>query len=96
MNNAAVGGSKGMGTAATVVGVILQLTVGFFTVTAIGLVGVPVWGIVVLAGAWLAAAAFLVRTVRQTPLTALLVPAANAVVLWGAVAAGGAWLGWSA
>jgi hypothetical protein len=55
-----------------------------------------VWGIVLLAGAWLAASASLVYLARRRPLLTLVVPAANALVLWGIVAAGGAWLGWSA
>ena len=80
---------------AAVVGGLTQVTVGFFTVTAIGLVSVPLWASFVLVGTWLAATAILARTVRHTPLLAVLVPVANGVLLWGMIAAGEAWLGWS-
>jgi hypothetical protein len=83
-------------TVATVIGGVGQLVVGYFTLAAIGLIGMPVWGIVLLAGAWLAASAALVFLARRRPLLTLAVPVANAVMLWGVVAAGGAWLGWSA
>lgn len=83
-------------TAATVVAGAGQLVVGYFTLAAIGLIAVPVWGIVLLAGAWLAASAALVYLARRRPLVTLVVPVANALVLWGVVAAGGAWFGWSA
>lgn len=81
---------------AAVVSAVLQLIVGYFTLGAIGLISVPLWAIVVLAGLWLAAVALLVRSVRRAPLLALLVPVANALALWGVVAAGGALLGWNA
>lgn len=83
-------------TAATVAAGAGQLVVGYFTLAAIGLIGVPVWGIVFLASAWLAAGASLVALARRRPLLTLVVPTANAAVLWGVAAAGGAWLGWSA
>ena len=73
-----------------------QLLVGYFTLAAIGLIAVPVGGIVLLAGAWLAASAALVYLARRRPLLTLVVPLANVLVLWGVVAAGGAWFGWSA
>lgn len=83
-------------TAVTVIAGAGQLVVGYFTLAAIGLIAMPVWSIVLLAGAWLVASAALVALARQRPLVTLLIPAANALVLWGVVAAGGAWLGWSA
>lgn len=82
--------------AAMVVAGAGQLLVGYFTLAAIGLIAVPVWGIVLLAGAWLAASATLVYLARRRPLLTLVVPVINTVVLWGVVAAGGAWFGWSA
>lgn len=102
MNSHAVGDQRNIGgrdrlwILAAVVGGALQLTVGFYTMTAIGLVSVPVWAIIVLAGVWLAAAVLFVRTVRHAPLVAALVPVVNGLLLWGAIAAGGAWLGWTA
>ncbi len=90
------GPGRGTWVIAAVLVAIMHLTVGFFTVGAIGLVSVPAWGIVVLVGTWAAAAALLVRTVRRTPLIAMLVPVANALVLWGVVMVGEAWLGWTA
>jgi hypothetical protein len=89
-------GRSGWVIAATAVGVILQLIVGFFTNAAVGLISVPVWAIVLLVVAWVAATVLLVRTVRRLPLVALVIPAANAALLWAVVAAGGAWLGWTA
>lgn len=83
-------------TAAAIAAGAGQLVVGYFTLAAIGLVAVPVWGIALLAGAWLAAGATLVYLARRHPLLTLAVPAANALVLWAVVAAGGAWFGWSA
>ncbi len=83
-------------TAAVVAAGAGQLVAGYFTLAAIGLVAVPVWGIVLLAGAWLAASVALVYLARRRPLLTLVVPAANVLVLWGVVAAGGAWFGWSA
>lgn len=83
-------------TAATIAAGAGQLLVGYFTLAAIGLIGVPLWGIILLASAWLAATAILVRLAQRRPLLTLVVPAANALVLWGFVAAGGAWFGWSA
>lgn len=80
---------------AAVVGGAAQLTVGFFTMTAIGLVSVPLWAAAALVGAWLAAAAVLVATIRRTPVLAVLPPVVNGLVLWGAIAAGEAWLGWT-
>lgn len=102
MNSQAVGGRRNMGgrqklwVLAAVVGGVIQATVGFFTMTAIGLVSVPLWAAVALVGVWLAATALMVRTVRQAPLVAALIPVANGLLLWGMVAAGGAWLGWTA
>ena len=90
-----LGGRKRTWILAAAVGGLTQVGVGFFTVTAMGLVGVPVWAGVVLVGSWLAAAAIFARTVRHAPLPALLVPVANGVVLWGMIAAGETWLGWS-
>lgn len=75
---------------------VLQVLVGYFTVTAIGLIGVPPWAIAALAGLWLAAVALLVLGGRRRPMAAPLVPLANGLLLWGAVAAGEAWLGWMA
>jgi hypothetical protein len=89
-------GPSGWVIAAIAVGAILQLVVAFFTNAAIGLISVPVWAIVLLVGAWVAATVLLVRTVRRVPLVALVIPAANAAFLWAVVAAGGAWLGWTA
>lgn len=83
-------------TVATVIGGAGQLVVGYFTLAAIGLIGVPVWGIVLLAGGWLAAGAALVFVARRRPLLTMVVPVASALVLWAVVAVGGAWLGWSA
>jgi hypothetical protein len=79
-----------------VVAGIAQLAVGFFTFSAIGLISVPVWAIVLLAALWLAGAVVLVRNGRHAPLVAVAVPVVNALLLWGIVAAGGAWLGWNA
>lgn len=83
-------------TVATVIGGAGQLVVGYFTLAAIGLIGVPVWGIVLLAGGWLAASAALVYLARRRRLLTAMVPVASALVLWAVVAVGGAWLGWSA
>lgn len=102
MNTQAVGSPRNFGdrqklwVLAAVVGGVMQLTVGFFTVTGIGLVSVPLWAAAALVGAWVAAAALLVRTVRRAPLMAVLIPVANGALLWGLMAAGGAWLGWTA
>lgn len=102
MNSHAVGDQRNIGgrhrlwVLPAVAGGVLQLTVGFYTIAAIGLVSVPVWAIIVLAGVWLAAAVLFVRTVRHAPFMAALVPVANGLLLWGAIAAGGAWLGWTA
>lgn len=73
----------------------LQLVVGFFTITAIGLVGVPLWAAAGLAVLWIAAALLLVR-LRRKPLAVLLVPVVNALLLWATISAGEAWLGWTA
>lgn len=74
----------------------LQLTVGWFTLTAIGLISVPPWAMAVLVGLWLAATVLLVTVARRRPLVAPLVPLGNALLLWGAVAAGEMLLGWTA
>jgi hypothetical protein len=94
----ATGHTKGfrMERVATGMGLVLQLVVGYFTLTAIGLISVDLWAMVVLIGAWVVAVVLLIRLARRAPLVALLVPAGNALVLWGLVAAGGAWLGWTA
>ena len=76
-------------------GGLAHLTVGFFTMSAIGLVSVPLWAGIVLVSAWLAAAAAFVLMVRRNPVMALLAPVANGLVLWGAIAAGEAWFGWT-
>ena len=78
-----------------VVGGLTQMTVGFFTMTAIGLVGIPLLASVALAATWMAAAATFVLTVRRNPVLALFVPVANGLLLWGVITAGEAWLGWS-
>lgn len=78
-----------------VVGGILQLTVGFFTITAIGLIGVPLWAAIVLVGAWIVAAGLFVRSVRSSPLMAIAAPVGNGVLLWALTAAGQAWWGWT-
>ena len=83
-------------TVATVVAGAGQLVVGYFTLAAIGLIAVPLWGIVALAGSWLVGSAALMYLARRRPVLAIAVPVANALVLWGLVAAGGAWMGWSA
>lgn len=88
------GGQRAWTLAALVAG-LMQLTVGFFTVTAIGLISVPLWAIVGLVSAWIGATAILVRTVRHTPLVAALIPLANGLLLWGVIAAGEAWFGWT-
>jgi hypothetical protein len=74
----------------------LQLVVGFFTVTAIGLIGLPLWAAFGLAGVWMVAAVLLVRTARRAALAAPLVPVVNSLVLWAVVTAGDVWLGWTA
>jgi hypothetical protein len=81
---------------AAAAGGLLQLVVGFYTATAIGLISVPLWAAVVLLGAWAAAAVTFVALVRRAPVQALLLPLINGLLLWGLVAAGGAWWGWTA
>lgn len=81
---------------AVTVAAVLQLVVGYFTVAAIGLISVPVWAIVLLAAAWLVAAAVLVRAARRRPLATPLVPVVNGLLLWAVVTAGDIWLGWTA
>ena len=90
-----LGGRKRIWILAAVIGGLAQVTVGFFTMTAIGLVSVPLWAGVVLVSAWLAAAAVFVVMIRRKPVLALLAPAANGLVLWAVIAAGEAWLGWT-
>ena len=90
-----LGGRKRTWIVAAVLGGLTQVGVGFLTVIAIGLVGVPLWAAVVLVGTWLAAAAIFARTVRHAPLTAALVPVAHGLLVWAVIAAGETWLGWS-
>ena len=78
------------------VGGVIHVTVGFFTVTAIGLISVPLVASIVLVSAWLAAAGVFVLTVRRSPALALLIPVVNGLLLWGVVAAGDIWFGWTA
>ena len=89
------GGRKRTSILAAVVGGLAQVTVGFFTITAIGLLSVPLWAAVVLGTAWLVAAAVFVLAIRPNPVLAVLAPVVNGLVLWGVVAAGEAWLGWT-
>lgn len=91
----AIGGRGALPLVAVGVAGILQFVVGFFTVTAIGLVGVPIWAIAVLVVAWALSALVIVRTARRSPLLALLAPIANGVLLWALVGAGQAWWGWT-
>lgn len=81
---------------AVIVAAGLQLLVGWFTITAVGLIGVPLWAVVALGLAWVAAAGLLWLLARSRPLAAPLVPLANGLVLWASVTAGERWLGWLA
>jgi hypothetical protein len=90
------GRPRGVAAVALLVAGALQLVVGYFTVAAIGLIAVPMWAIVILAGLWLAAAVLVVVTARRRPLLAPLAPVANGLLLWGSVAVGEGWLGWMA
>jgi hypothetical protein len=93
---APLGPSRALSLAAVAVAVAGQLVVGFFTITAIGLIGMPVWAALVLVAVWALGAAAIAWLARRRPLVAPLVPVIGALVLWALVAAGGAWLGWSA
>jgi hypothetical protein len=101
MSNAAaqgpgLAGGRTAGTVALVVGAVLHLVAGFFTFTAIGLISVAPWAIVLLGAAWLAGAVLLLRSVRSRPWLAAAVPVAHAVLLWAVVTIGDTWLGWTA
>jgi hypothetical protein len=89
------GNRRMVAVAAWVLAGALQAVVGFFTITAIGLISLPLWAIAVLAGLWLAGVVVLVLTARRRPLAAPLVPVANGLLLWAVVAAGEAYLGWT-
>ncbi|MFA9445912.1 hypothetical protein [Egicoccus sp. AB-alg6-2] len=80
--------------AAIVVAAILQLGVGFFTLSS-GLVA-PLWAVLVLGVVWIAAVVILVRLARTRPLLTPLVPLANAAVWLGVLTFGEAVLGWTA
>ena len=102
MANGAVGGSPVAGghqgstwIIYAVAGGVLHLVVGFFTITAVGLIGIPLWAALALVGAWLITAALLVRTVRSSPLMAIAAPVANGALLWALTAAGQQWWGWT-
>lgn len=83
-----------LGIAAVAVAAILQLGVGFITLTS-GLVA-PLWAILVLAAVWVLAVTVLVRLARTRPLFTPLVPLGNAAVWVGLLAFGDAVLGWTA
>lgn len=89
-------GGRVLSAVALILAAALQLVVGFFTTTAIGLISVPLWAIVLLAGLWLVAVVVLVRVARRRPVATPLVPLANALLLWAVVTAGDVWLGWTA
>ena len=93
---APLGRSRTLSLAAIVLAVVGQLVVGFYTLTAIGLIGMPVWAAIVLVLAWAAGVLAVAVLARRRPLLTPLVPIAGVLVLWGLVAAGGALLGWSA
>jgi uncharacterized protein (DUF983 family) len=93
--SAPTGTRRALGLATLVLAVAGQLVVGFFTLTAIGLIGMPVWAALLLVLAWAAGAVAIALLARRRPLLTPAVPIAGALVLWGLVAAGGAWLGWS-
>ena len=83
---------------AAVVGVVLHLAVGVFPYAASGLL-VPIWGIVVLYGLWLALAVVLVRLLRREtrrPMLAPLVPVAALAGWFAVVTAGEALFDWTA
>jgi hypothetical protein len=90
------GPSRVPGWIAIVLAVAGQVVVGFFTVTAIGLIGMPVWAALLLTVVWAAGVFTITRLAWRRPLLAPVVPILGALVLWGVVAAGGAWLGWTA
>lgn len=80
------------------VGAVLHLAVGVFPYAASGLV-VPVWGVVVLYGCWLALAVVLVRLLRgpaRRPLLAPAIPVVAIAVWFAFVSLGGALLDWTA
>ena len=79
---------------AVAVAIVLQLIVGFFTLTS-GLVA-PLYGIALLSMAWVAAAVILIRLIRTRPFVTPLVPAVNALVWYGVLSLGGALLNWTA
>ncbi len=97
MRGARSDGPSGLRRVLSVVAVVvawaLQLVVGWFTASS-GLLA-PLWAIVMLVVAWVAAVWLLVRTTRRQPLTAPLVPLANGVLWWAVMAAGATWLGWT-
>ena len=83
---------------AALVGVVLHLAVGVFPYAASGLV-VPLWGVVVLYGCWLALAVVLIRLLRgpdRRPLVAPAVPLVALAVWFAFVTLGEALLGWTA
>ena len=89
--------SAGEKVAATV-GVVLHLAVGVFPYAASGLI-VPVWGVVVLSGCWVALAVVLVRLLRGPTRRPLLAPAIPlvAIAVWLAfISLGAAQFGWTA
>ncbi|HSK23718.1 MAG TPA: hypothetical protein VK906_11105 [Egicoccus sp.] len=73
---------------------ILQLGVGFITLTS-GLVA-PLWALVFLGLVWCLAVALLIRFARTRAVLTLLVPVGNAAVWVGMLAFGDAVLGWTA
>lgn len=89
-------GGRVLPTVALIVAAALQLVVGLYTTAAIGLISVPMWAIVLLAGAWLVAVLVLVRMARHRPVATPLVPVANALLLLAVATAGDVWLGWIA
>lgn len=83
-----------LGIAAIVVAAVLQLGVGFITLTS-GLVA-PLWATLVLVAVWVVGVTVLIRLARTRPLLTPLVPVANGAVWVGMLAFGDAVLGWTA
>lgn len=95
-SGAPAGRNRALHLAAGAIAVAGQLVVGFYTVTAIGLIGVPLWAALLLIVAWGLGAGVTVWLARRRPLLAPVAPIVGVLVLWGVVAVGGAWFGWTA
>lgn len=83
-----------LGIAAVVVAAVLQLGVGFITLTS-GLVA-PLWAILLLAVVWCVAVVVIVRLARPRPLLTPVVPVVNGMIWFALLWFGDVALGWTA